>query len=144
MAEIQSMANNTALSKYGVLLATSAIAGGIVYWQSHSSSQPPTSVRVSVPSLSTEAQQGQTLFEANCTACHGVNAAGTSSGPPLIHKSYEPSHHADITFTLAVKRGVRAHHWRFGNMPPVPGIDAAQITKITHYVRELQRANGIR
>lgn len=138
------MADNTRLSKYGILLAAVVVAGAIVIWQSHTGSQPPTTIRVTVPSLSTDAQEGQVIFEANCAGCHGVNAAGSPSGPPLINKIYEPSHHADITFTLAVKRGVRAHHWRFGNMPPLPGIDDAQITLITGYVRELQRANGIR
>lgn len=137
------MANNPLLSKYGVLLGAIVIAGAIVVWQSHPGTQPPSTVPVTVPSLSADARQGQALFEANCTGCHGANAAGTSSGPPLIHKIYEPSHHADITFTMAVKQGVRAHHWRFGNMPPVPGVDDAQITLITRYVREVQRANGI-
>lgn len=138
------MADNPRLSKCGILLATIVVAGAIVIWQSHTGSQPPTTIRVTVPSLSTDAQEGQAIFEAKCAGCHGVNAAGSSNGPPLIHKIYEPSHHADITFNLAVKRGVRAHHWRFGNMPPVPGVDDAQITLIAGYVRELQRANGIR
>ena len=30
-----------------------------------------------------------------------------------------------------------------GDMPPVEGITDAQIEKIVHYVRQLQRANGI-
>jgi hypothetical protein len=44
---------------------------------------------------------------------------------------------------LAVKNGVRAHHWRFGDMPPVEGVSDEDATKIVAYVRELQRANGI-
>jgi hypothetical protein len=39
--------------------------------------------------------------------------------------------------------GVQAHHWRFGNMPPVEGITRAEVATIITYIRELQRANGI-
>jgi hypothetical protein len=65
-------------------------------------------------------------------------------GPPLVHKIYEPSHHADFAFQKAVQSGVRSHHWGFGNMPPVEGITAAEIAMIITYVRTLQVANGIR
>ena len=44
----------------------------------------------------------------------------------------------------AVNQGVASHHWSFGNMPPVPGVSHRSVTKIAAYVRELQRANGIR
>ena len=83
-------------------------------------------------------------FEAKCSACHGVNAAGRDgSGPPLIHKIYEPSHHGDGAFLVAATNGVRQHHWSFGNMPPVEGITQAEVKSIVTYVREVQRANGI-
>lgn len=64
-------------------------------------------------------------------------------GPPLVHKIYEPSHHGDAAFQVAAAQGVRAHHWRFGNMPPQDGVTAGDVTAIIAYVRELQRANGI-
>jgi len=38
--------------------------------------------------------------------------------------------------------GVR--HWRFGDMPPVEGLSRRDVAAIVAYVRELQRANGIR
>jgi len=38
---------------------------------------------------------------------------------------------------------VRAHHWNFGNMPPAEGVSDEDVIKITRYVRELQKANGI-
>ena len=53
------------------------------------------------------------------------------------------AHHGDAAFLLAVRNGVRAHHWRFGDMPPQPGLTGAEVAAITAYVRELQRANGI-
>ena len=70
-------------------------------------------------------------------------AQGTASGPPLVHAIYRPGHHADVAFELAVRRGARAHHWRFGDMPPQPTVTATDIGQITHYVRLLQQANGI-
>lgn len=87
---------------------------------------------------------GRMAFDAICAACHGQNAAGRAGyGPPLVHRIYEPSHHADASFFLAVQNGVRAHHWPFGNMPPQDGLTRADVTAIIAYVRELQRANGI-
>lgn len=102
-------------------------------------------VKVALPEeLSGQAQMGKRAFDAVCAACHGENAAGRNGmGPPLVHKIYEPSHHADAAFLLAVRNGVRAHHWRFGSMPPQDGLTGAEVKSITHYVRELQRANGI-
>lgn len=86
---------------------------------------------------------GEELFEANCASCHGNRGLGTGNGPPLVHIIYEPAHHADVAFIMAVERGVRAHHWQFGDMPPVPNVDREQVAQITAYVRHLQRAVGI-
>lgn len=69
--------------------------------------------------------------------------AGTEQGPPLVHRIYEPGHHADAAFHMAVRAGVRQHHWRFGNMPPQPQVSEAELRTIIRYVREVQRANGI-
>ena len=94
--------------------------------------------------LSAEAQIGKVGFEAKCATCHGTNAAGQDGvAPPLVHKIYEPSHHGDAAFWLATQNGVRAHHWPFGNMPPIDGLTRADVRAITTYVRALQRANGI-
>lgn len=100
---------------------------------------------VKVPSsFSDQAMLGKTAFEAKCADCHGQNAAGRNGkAPPLVHKIYEPSHHSDMAFILAAKNGVRAHHWRFGDMPPVEGLTQGDVKSIIHYVRELQRENGI-
>ena len=98
---------------------------------------------VTRPDLSDSARAGEDLFNANCSLCHGVNAAGTHQGPPLIHKVYTPGHHSDFSIRNAVRRGVQQHHWQFGDMPPVAGIPADDVEKIICYVREMQRANGI-
>ncbi len=105
----------------------------------------PAMVDVTVPeTLSANAEIGKVVFEAKCAICHGENAAGQDGvAPPLVHKIYEPSHHGDAAFLLAAKNGVRAHHWRFGNMPPVEDVTDGDVKMIIAYVRELQRANGI-
>ena len=90
-----------------------------------------------------EFQQGEALFEANCAVCHGEAASGTHQGPPLVHIYYEPNHHADAAFYLAVAQGVRAHHWNFGHMPPVHGLSEEEVTEIIRYLRWLQREAGI-
>jgi mono/diheme cytochrome c family protein len=102
-------------------------------------------VQVTLPDALTEnAQIGQRIFDANCATCHGPNASGREGmAPPLVHKIYEPSHHGDESFQLAVAQGVRAHHWRFGDMAPVTGLTRADVALVVEYVRELQRANGI-
>ena len=100
--------------------------------------------RIAIPATFSEAAKaGEGTFNATCAACHGKNAAGTEAGPPLIHRIYEPSHHGDYAFVMAVANGVRAHHWKFGDMPPQPGVTRDQMAGIIAYVRELQRANGI-
>ena len=101
---------------------------------------------VSVPeNLSEQAVFGQKIYEANCASCHGLNAAGQDGiAPPLVHAIYEPGHHGDESFQRAVALGVPAHHWRFGDMPPVEGLTRRDVAAIVTYIRELQRANGIR
>lgn len=105
----------------------------------------PAMVDVTVPeTLSAKAELGKVAFDAKCAACHGLNAAGQDGvAPPLVHKIYEPSHHGDAAFLMAARNGVRAHHWRFGNMPPVEGVTDSDVKMIIAYVRELQRVNGI-
>ena len=98
---------------------------------------------LTVPPLSVEATAGWALFERNCMTCHGRHATGSDQGPPLVHRIYEPNHHGDASFRLAVRSGVRSHHWDFGDMAPVDGVSDDDVVKITRYVRELQRANGI-
>lgn len=84
------------------------------------------------------------MYEQHCASCHGSNLLGTQQGPPLTHRIYEPSHHSDAAFQLAVASGVGAHHWKFGDMPPVRGLDPDQVAHITAYVRMHQRRTGIR
>jgi len=100
----------------------------------------PVSALAAAPAAVSE---GTRLFGENCARCHGLGAVGTQSGPPLIHKYYEPSHHADEAFFRAVTNGVKSHHWRFGDMPPIEGLSRGDVEGIVSYVREQQRMNGI-
>jgi len=100
-------------------------------------------VEVELPVLSELGIAGQQVFQNRCTECHGENGGGTEQGPPLIHRIYEPSHHADIAFVRAIQNGSRAHHWPFGDMPPVEGLSAADIQAVIAFVREVQAAHGI-
>ncbi|MBV7409406.1 cytochrome c [Maritimibacter sp. DP1N21-5] len=101
-------------------------------------------VAVSVPELDGQAAEGRLVYVANCAGCHGPNAGGLEgAGPPLVHKIYEPSHHGDMAFYLAAVQGVRAHHWDYGDMPPVTGVTEAEVASIVSFVRALQRENGI-
>jgi cytochrome c2 len=88
-------------------------------------------------------QSGEERFNAFCARCHGVHARGTTKGPPLVHKIYEPSHHGDFAFLRAAAQGVRAHHWDFGNMPKIGDASPDDVKLVIGYVRWLQREAGI-
>jgi mono/diheme cytochrome c family protein len=96
------------------------------------------------PGLMPNPAQGKGLYAQHCAACHGTDLKGSDKGPPMLHKVYEPSHHADIAFQLAVANGVRAHHWQFGDMAPVPGLTSDEVAHVTAFIRGEQRKVGIR
>jgi mono/diheme cytochrome c family protein len=100
-------------------------------------------IQSATPAAEADPDRGQELFRANCAVCHGPAAEGTPAGPPLVHEIYEPSHHGDEAFQRAVAEGVQPHHWNFGPMPPVDGLDRADVGDITAWVRQEQRAAGI-
>ncbi len=129
-----------------VLVAAIGVAGYLYPGQGEDGGGGSPMATVNLPgALSAQAQLGQEAYEANCASCHGRNAAGQEGiAPPLVHIIYESAHHGDESFQRAVARGVRAHHWPFGDMPPVEGLSREDVALIIAYVRELQRANGIR
>ena len=85
---------------------------------------------------------GEPLYQASCATCHGTDLRGTDIGPSHLSVVYEPNHHGDAAFALAAQNGVRAHHWPFGDMQPVPGLSDEELETIVAYVRENQRING--
>ena len=96
------------------------------------------------PGLMPNPVAGKALYAQHCASCHGADLKGGDKGPPFLHRIYEPSHHADLAFQLAVRNGVRAHHWPFGDMEPVPGVTPDEVAHITAYIRAEQRKVGIR
>jgi mono/diheme cytochrome c family protein len=100
----------------------------------------PATGKLAPPAFAT----GETLFATHCSICHGLAAVGTDQGPSLLSRVYAPSHHSDASFYLAVKQGVRAHHWLFGNMPAMAHVTEAEVTQIIAYVRWLQQQAGVR
>jgi cytochrome c len=125
-------------------VAAVVLAGaGVMAWNFFGTSGSAAVVDVRVPALSAQATSGEAAFNENCVACHGDNASGSDQGPPLIHNIYNPGHHADAAFFMAASRGVRAHHWPYGSMPPQPQVSRNQMIDIVRYIRELQAANGI-
>jgi len=88
-------------------------------------------------------KNGEAIFNSKCAKCHGMKGAGTDKGPPLVHKIYEPNHHGDMSFYLAVERGVRSHHWPYGDMQKVDGVSRDDVGDIIAYIRDLQKKAGI-
>ena len=86
---------------------------------------------------------GKSLFEKDCSSCHGVTGTGTDKGPTFMHAFYKPNHHGDASFYRAAMSGVKAHHWKFGDMLPVEGMTQRTIVKIVPYIRWMQVQNGI-
>ncbi len=91
-----------------------------------------------------DAIQGKTLFRQYCWTCHGNNALGSDKGPALVDNIYRPAHHADLAFHWAVSKGVRQHHWRFGDMAPLPDVTPEQVGHIISFIRLAQQRAGIK
>jgi mono/diheme cytochrome c family protein len=98
---------------------------------------------ISSQAVPEELKTGEEKFNSFCSRCHGLQGKGTNHGPPLVHKIYEPNHHGDFAFQRAAAQGVRAHHWKFGNMPKIDGVTPEDVNEIIQYVRWLQRQAGI-
>lgn len=99
------------------------------------------------PTASTEPDanqvaRGEALALQSCAECHGTDLRGTDNGPSLLSVVYEPGHHSDAAFLLAVRQGVRAHHWSFGDMPPIEGLADEDVVSIAAFVRDRQEAEG--
>lgn len=86
---------------------------------------------------------GYEQFQESCARCHGPSLMGTDEGPPLLHAYYAPSHHGDTAFYRAIRRGTKQHHWNFGDMAPVAGVDENKARAIVEFVRWFQRESGL-
>lgn len=102
-------------------------------------SSEPAEITPADPEL---VEAGADLYAANCAECHGTDLRGTDQGPSFLSEVYEPGHHGDGAFLVAVLGGVRPHHWDFGAMPPVEGLTEEDVEAIVALVRERQRTEG--
>lgn len=87
--------------------------------------------------------KGYELFQENCAECHGAGLDGTDQGPPLLHGYYKPGHHADFAIFRAIEQGTPQHHWNFGDMEPVEGVDRQQAGAIVEFIRWFQQKEGL-
>lgn len=111
--------------------------------------EPPGPVPVTTmkenPKVPFKYALGVQKYRDRCSSCHGLWAEGVADvGPPLVHAYYRPDHHPDEAFYRATMKGVRSHHWTFGDMPPVSGITRMEVAAILKFVRWWQEQNGIR
>lgn len=90
-----------------------------------------------------DTRKGLTIFQTNCVACHGPSGSGTVQGPPLVHQVYRSNHHANLSFHLAVRDGVKSHHWNYGDMKPIPEITPEETEHVIAYIRREQRRKGL-
>lgn len=124
----------------GVILAVVAV----VFGGSSMPRDPMTgATRFDIPTQDpTLVAEGEPLYQAYCASCHGTDLRGTAVGPSQLSVIYQPGHHPDDAYVLAALRGVRAHHWNFGDMPPIPDLAQADMTRIIAFIREHQRIQG--
>jgi mono/diheme cytochrome c family protein len=111
----------------------------IVFGGNSSNTDEGTGLAVQDPDL---VAAGEPVYQASCASCHGTDLRGTDLGPSHLSVVYEPNHHGDAAFVLAAQNGVRAHHWPFGDMAPVPNLTDEDLEAIVAYVRENQRISG--
>lgn len=87
-------------------------------------------------------EQGEAVYQQSCASCHGSDLRGTDKGPSHLSQVYEPGHHPDAAFRSAIENGAQAHHWDFGDMAPVPGLNDDEINAVIAFIRHQQQAQG--
>ncbi len=127
-----------------IVVFVGVIGAGVWISQQKPVSSPATGGEIIVPQFSVLAAEGEVIFNGTCAACHGENLAGTENGPSLLNPYYRPAHHSDYAIVSAVRNGVNPHHWNFGPMPPLDQITSDDLTRVIAYIREIQRANGLK
>ena len=95
------------------------------------------------PASFASVEQGVVAFAGECAGCHGRLAGGTERGPDLIHPDYGPGLRSDAQLRRAVREGLPARGG-YGAMPPSPDVSERRLDRMITFVRELQRARGIR
>ncbi len=125
------------------LAIISSTAGTILFTSCTLDAESVTPTKTTQTKTKLVVYDGEESFQNRCAVCHGQQARGTATGPPLVHRLYEIGHHPNFSFYNAVNKGVTAHHWNFGDMLPIPNVAPEEIDAIICHVRDLQRAEGI-
>lgn len=102
----------------------------------------PASPTGSEPASPTGSEPGAELYQSNCASCHGADLRGTDKGPSHLSIVYEPNHHGDDSFRSAIMNGAQQHHWDFGDMAAIPGLDDDDIDAVIGYIRAEQERQG--
>lgn len=68
----------------------------------------------------------------------GLICEGPTRGPSHLSIVYEPNHHTDDSFRLAIANGVPQHHWNFGAMEPVDGLSDNEVEAVIAFIRSEQ------
>ena len=119
----------------GFVLAVSGLGSGTMLAQETDEGEPAVPFSLS---------SGFEAYQSHCADCHGDWGKGTDQGPPLMHGYYVKGHHGDAAFFRAIQSGSPQHHWGFGDMPPVQGVNRETAIQIVKYIRWLQAENGFR
>ncbi len=127
--------SSTTRARTRAAFPSAAITGLLVLFAASCSDEPPADTASS-------SARGAELYAANCASCHGNDLRGTDRGPSQLSIVYEPSHHPDDSYRSAIENGVRQHHWGFGNMPPISGLDDADVDEIIAFIRAEQERQG--
>jgi mono/diheme cytochrome c family protein len=102
----------------------------------------PEAMEPASPASPASSGVGADLYQSNCASCHGVDLQGTDKGPSHLSIVYEPNHHGDDAFRWAILQGAQQHHWNFGDMAAITGLDNDEIDDVIAYVRSEQERQG--
>ncbi|MFT4774368.1 MAG: mono/diheme cytochrome c family protein [Candidatus Azotimanducaceae bacterium] len=102
----------------------------------------PEAMEPASPASPASSGVGADLYQSNCASCHGADLQGTDKGPSHLSIVYEPNHHGDDAFRSAILQGAQQHHWNFGDMAAITGLDNDEIDDVIAYVRSEQERQG--
>lgn len=87
--------------------------------------------------------RGAAVYRANCSACHGDDLRGASTGPSLLLTIYGPEELPDEAIRDAVRNGVSEERFEFGEMPANGALGDERIDLIIDHIRDVQAAEGL-
>jgi mono/diheme cytochrome c family protein len=128
-----------------VFLAALAFAGATAACSSDSDPLPSASTAAAPTAKSVTPQmieKGKSLYQANCTACHGESGKGDGPGAGVLKPP--PRDHTDYAYMSALTDKEIADVIRMGGaikgrplMPSHPAITGADLDSLVAYIRTL-------